>query len=154
MRRKLFGVHFESIVQDVDVTVQHAPAFLDFFQREIGLTPVWICPFSAYDRQHRFPLFPTDPKALYINFGFWDSKVSPTWFPDCHFNRLIEHKLAELGGIKSLYSDSYFTPEEFSQVYNKPDYDRLKAKYDPQHWLSDLYQKCVLRRWEIARAVK
>jgi FAD/FMN-containing dehydrogenase len=145
-QRGLFGVHLEAIVQDVDVTVEQAPAFLDFFQREIGLAPIWICPFGAYDRQHRFPLFPTDPNSLYINFGFWDSKVSRTSFPKGHFNRLIERKLAELGGIKSLYSDSYFTPEEFWAAYNKPAYDTLKTKYDPKGRLSDLYRKCVLRQ--------
>jgi len=91
-------------------------------------------------------LFPTDPNSLYINFGFWDSKVSRTSFPKGHFNRLIERKLAELGGIKSLYSDSYFTPEEFWAAYNKPAYDTLKTKYDPKGRLSDLYRKCVLRQ--------
>jgi len=34
-----------------------------------------------------------------------------------YFNRLIERKVAELGGIKSLYSDSFFTPEEFQRYY-------------------------------------
>ena len=75
IRRKLFGVHHETIVQDVDVAVEHAPNFLDFFQREIGLTPVWVCPFRAFDPRVRFPLFPTDPDALYINFGFWNFEV-------------------------------------------------------------------------------
>jgi FAD/FMN-containing dehydrogenase len=146
VRRRLLGIHREAIVQDVDVTVERAPAFLEFFQREIGLTPVWICPFKAYAPRRGFPLFPTDPNALYINFGFWDSKFTPTSFPEGHFNRLIEHKLAELGGIKSLYSDSYFTPEEFAAAYNKPAYDKLKVKYDPKGRLSDLYRKCVLRQ--------
>ena len=146
IRRRLFGVHHELIVQDVDVVVEQAPAFLDFFQREIGLTPIWICPFRAFDRRHRFPLFPTDPDRLYVNFGFWDSKFSQAPLPEGHFNRLIERKLAELGGIKSLYSDSYFTPEEFSAIYNKQAYDKLKIKYDPKGRLSDLYRKCVLRQ--------
>ena len=146
IRRRLFEVHHESIVQDVDVVVEQAPAFLDFFQREIGLTPIWICPFRAFDRRHRFPLFPTDPDRLYVNFGFWDSKFSQVPLPEGHFNRLIERKLAELGGIKSLYSDSYFTPEEFSAIYNKQAYDKLKIKYDPKGRLSDLYRKCVLRQ--------
>ncbi len=146
IRRRLFGVHHELIVQDVDVVVEQAPAFLDFFQRGIGMTPIWICPFRAFDRRHRFPLFPTDPDRLYVNFGFWDSKFSQTPLPEGHFNRLIERKLAELGGIKSLYSDSYFTLEEFSAIYDKPAYDKLKTKYDPKGRLSDLYRKCVLRQ--------
>jgi hypothetical protein len=144
--RKLVGAHHESIVQDVDVKVQDAPAFLDFFQRDIGLTPIWICPFRAYNPGHAFPLFAIDRNALYVNFGFWDSKFTPKQFPEGHFNRLIERKLAELGGIKSLYSDSYFAPDEFWSLYNKPAYDRLKAKYDPGGRLSDLYRKCVLRQ--------
>lgn len=123
---------WQAIVQDVDAAVEHAPAFLDFFQREIGLAPVWIWPFSAHDLQHRFPVFPTDPKALYINFGFWNSKVSQMSFPEGHFNRLIENKVAELGGIKSLYSDSYFTPEDFRAACNRQAYDKLKSQIRPK----------------------
>jgi FAD/FMN-containing dehydrogenase len=144
--RRLTGVHHESIVQDVDVTIDKAPAFLDFFQREIGLSPIWICPFKAYHPRHRFALFPTDPNALYVNFGFWDSKFTSGALPEGYFNRLIERKLIELGGIKSLYSDSYFTPDEFWSLYNRPAYEKLKAKYDPNGRLSDLYRKCVLRQ--------
>ena len=144
--RRLAGSHHESIVQDVDVTLQNAPAFLEFFQREIGLAPVWICPFKAYNPRHSFPLFATDPSALYVNFGFWDSKFTPAAFPQGHFVRLIERKLTELGGIKSLYSDSYYSAEDFWALYNRPAYDKLKAKYDPKGRLSDLYRKCVLRQ--------
>jgi FAD/FMN-containing dehydrogenase len=143
--RGIAGTHHESIVQDVDVTISNAPEFLEFFQREIKLAPVWICPFRAYDPSHKFSLFATDPHALYVNFGFWDSKFTPEKFPEGHFNRLIEHKLHELGGIKSLYSDSYFTPEEFWALYDGPTYEQLKSKYDPKGRLSDLYRKCVLR---------
>jgi FAD/FMN-containing dehydrogenase len=144
--RSLAGVHHEAVIQDVDVKVARAPEFLDFFQREIGLTPVWICPFKAYEPAHRYPLFPTDPDALYVNFGFWDSKFSPTPVPPGHFNRLIEKKLAELGGIKSLYSDSFYSREEFWALYSGDSYAKLKAKYDPNGRLSDLYRKCVLRQ--------
>jgi FAD/FMN-containing dehydrogenase len=54
--------------------------------------------------------------------------------------------VAELGGIKSLYSDSYFEREEFRARYGGAAYAALKAKYDPQGRLGDLYDKCVLRR--------
>ena len=66
--------------------------------------------------------------------------------PAGHFNRMIERKVAELGGIKSLYSDSYFTAEEFQRHYGGEAYRALKAKYDPQRAFPELYEKCVLRR--------
>lgn len=50
-----------------------------------------------------------------------------------------------LGGMKSLYSDSYFTSEQFWKMYNKPVYDRLRKKYDPDGTLKDIYGKCVLK---------
>ena len=52
----------------------------------------------------------------------------------------------ELGGIKSLYSDSFFTREEFNACYGGEAYRALKAKYDPQGAFPQLYEKCVLRR--------
>jgi FAD/FMN-containing dehydrogenase len=51
----------------------------------------------------------------------------------------------ELGGIKSLYSDSYFSREEFERAYGMPHYAELKAKYDPQRRMLGLYEKCVHR---------
>ena len=143
--RSIVKTHIESVVQDVDVTVDKAPEFLDFYLRDVDLLPLWICPFKAYNPQHDFPLFHTDPNALYVNFGFWDAKYTKTAYPDGYFVRLVEQKLAELGGIKSLYSDSYYSEAAFWALYNKPAYDKLKAKYDPKGRLSDLYRKCVLR---------
>jgi FAD/FMN-containing dehydrogenase len=143
---KLNGIHQEPIIQDVDVTIDKAAEFLDFFQREIDLRPVWICPFKAYEPRHSYPLFSTQREALYVNFGFWDSKFTSAAYPEGHFNRLIEQKLAALGGTKSLYSDSFFTADEFKDRYNGAIYQKLKAKYDPHGRLSDLYRKCVERQ--------
>jgi len=51
--------------------------------------------------------------------------------------------VSECGGIKSLYSDSYFTADEFWSIYNRPAYAALKARYDPAGVLGDLYAKVV-----------
>jgi FAD/FMN-containing dehydrogenase len=61
-------------------------------------------------------------------------------------NRRIERKVSDIGGIKSLYSDSYFTEDEFWSIYNRRAYAALKARYDPAGALGDLYAKCVLRQ--------
>ena len=84
--------------------------------------------------------------ALYTNFGFWDQKVTREQHEAGHFNRLVENKLTELGGIKSLYSDSFYEEETFWRIYSGPDYAKLKARYDPKGRLSDIYRKCVLRQ--------
>lgn len=60
-----------------------------------------------------------------------------------HFNRLVEQEVIRLGGIKSLYSDSFFTRDEFARAYGMAEYERLKARYDLRGLASHLYEKCV-----------
>ncbi|MFP4260983.1 MAG: hypothetical protein ACLFS1_07880 [Opitutales bacterium] len=90
----------------------------------------------------RFPLYQTDPEMLYINFGFWGG-VPEGPEPDEH-NRLVETTVQELDGKKSLYSTSHFSEAEFWEIYNRPAYQDLKRRYDPDGYFPDLYQKCVL----------
>jgi hypothetical protein len=93
-----------------------------------------------------YPLYPLAPGTAYINFGFWDRVALREPHPAGYVNRKIEQRVTELGGLKSLYSDSYFSEDEFWSIYNRPAYEALKAKYDPARALPDLYAKCVLRR--------
>lgn len=143
---RIAGRHPESVIQDVDIPVERAPEFLDFFLREVGIRPLWVCPFRAPGPAARWPLFPTRADALYVNFGFWDVVRSRAPHPAGHFNRMIERKVVALGGIKSLYSDSYFPRAEFDAIYGGAAYAALKARYDPDGRLPGLYEKCVLRR--------
>ncbi len=142
---RAIGLHSESVIQDVDIPLARAAEFLDFYAREIQLWPMWTCPIGPTAHSGRFTLYPVKD-TWYVNFGFWDVKRTREAHPAGHFNRLIERKVMELGGIKSLYSDSYFTPEEFHAQYGGEAYRALKAKYDPSGAFPQLYEKCVLRR--------
>jgi FAD/FMN-containing dehydrogenase len=135
----------ESVIQDVDIPIAHAVDFLSFLLREIGIVPIWICPVRGPAPGAQFTLFPLVPGSLYVNFGFWDVVESRQAHEPGHFNRLVEREVMWLGGIKSLYSDSFFTLQEFSQAYAMDRYQGLKAKYDPAGRMLGLYQKCVLR---------
>jgi FAD/FMN-containing dehydrogenase len=142
---KMLGVHAESVIQDVEVPIDRATDFLAFYHDVIKFTPLWTCPTKAYRKDVAFDLYRMNTDKLYVNFGFWDVIRGRKRLPPGHYNRQIESKVRELGGMKSLYSDSYFTPEEFWSIYNKDTYDALRAKYDPQNRQRDLYRKCVLK---------
>ncbi len=142
---RLSGRTPESVIQDVDIPIERCAEFLEFFLAEIGIVPVWICPIQAYDARNDFVLYRYDPAKTYVNFGFWDVVRDRAERPAGYYNRKIERKVQELGGIKSLYSDSYYSEDEFWKIYNKPAYEALKARYDPQGRFKDLYEKCVLR---------
>lgn len=142
---RLLGIHAESVIQDVDIPLERAAEFLEFFLREVGIRPVWICPIGHPAGRARFPLYPIGRDRLYVNFGFWDVVRSRTPHAPGHFNRLVEDKVEALGGIKSLYSESFYDEERFWRLYDGPTYRQLKARYDPDGRFPDLYRKCVLR---------
>lgn len=126
----------EPIIQDILIPDENAGVFFDFLDKEIGILPIWICP--AFSSRH-FDFCPLRTHSLYFDFGFWDSVV--TSHPPGYFNRKIEKKTAQLQGFKSLYSDSYYTSEEFWSIYNYFLFEKLKAKYDAPGRFKSLYQK-------------
>jgi FAD/FMN-containing dehydrogenase len=139
-------IHTESVIQDVDIPAGNAAEFLNFFHHDIGILPIWVCPVRARNIKQSFPLFPMSTNSPYINFGFWDVVRTRRRKPRGHFNRMIEDKVTDFGGIKSLYSDVFFSHRAFWQAYNGPVYRELKTRYDPGGLLKDLYEKCVLRQ--------
>jgi FAD/FMN-containing dehydrogenase len=138
------GGRQEAVIQDVEIPVEHAPAFARFFNREIGIKPVWVCPVAAYNPEAFYTFYPMKSGTLYINFGFWDAVR--TDHEEGYFNRQVEAKVRELQGKKSLYSNSFYSREEFWRLFDDRAYRALKARYDPTGKLKDLYEKCVLKQ--------
>ena len=134
----------EAVIQDVEIPLEHAAAFARFFNKEIGIKPLWVCPVAAFDPTVSYVLYPMSPRTLYINFGFWDAVTSD--HEEGYFNKKVEAKVRELNGKKSLYSNSFYSREEFWRLYDERAYRRLKARYDPTGKLKDLYEKCVLKK--------
>ena len=102
------------------------------------------CVRCAFGAPADWPLYPIRPHHTYVNVGFWSSvPVGPT---EGHTNRLIERKVSELDGHKSLYSDAYYSQDEFDELYGGEAYKTVKKTYDPDSRLLDLYAKAVQRR--------
>ena len=123
---RLAGYRRESIIQDVDLPLATAPEFLGLFVREIGIVPVWICPVRNRSGISS-PLFPA-PADRYVNFGFWDTLRFGIGYPPGHFNRIVEQAVTDLGGIKSLYSSSFYTEREFHRIYGGEAYRGAKGE--------------------------
>ena len=101
-------------------------------------------PAAAARRRRDWPLYPIRPHHTYVNIGFWSSV--PVGPEDGHTNKLIERKVSDLDGHKSLYSDAFYSQEEFDELYGGETYKTVKKTYDPDSRLLDLYAKAVQRR--------
>jgi FAD/FMN-containing dehydrogenase len=138
----------EAVIQDVEIPLDALDDFMDFFHREVGISPVWLCPLRQRDPGASWPLYSFDPTRNYVNVGFWSSVARTDGGDpaDGAVNRRIEREVTRLGGRKSLYSTSFYERDEFYDIYGQDDYGRLKGRYDPQGRLTDLYDKCVAGR--------
>lgn len=133
----------ERVVQDIEVPIERTPEFLEWFLDTVPITPIWLCPLRLRG-EDRWPLYPIRPERIYVNVGFWSSV--PVGATEGATNRSIEAKVSALDGHKSLYSDSYYTREEFDELYGGETYNTVKKIYDPDSRLLDLYAKAVQRQ--------
>lgn len=131
------GVSQECIIQDLAIPASQTPDFLQFVDRELGFYPIWLCPLLPDTKS---PLLSSalGVKSI-INVGVW-ALYRKSESHIIQANRKLEQKIQELGAKKWLYAHSFYTKEEFWELYDKPRYDRLRAKYKAET-LPDVYSK-------------
>ena len=132
------------VVQDLALPYATAEQFVEYTDKAFGIYPLWLCPL----RQSPLPtLHPhssqteADGKTQIplLNIGLWG--YGPSRHDDfVKVNRDLEYKLRELGGMKWLYAHTYYTEEEFWEVYNREWYNALREKYDATS-LPSVYEK-------------
>ncbi|HEU4946680.1 MAG TPA: FAD-binding oxidoreductase [Kribbella sp.] len=141
----------ERVVQDVEIPTGQLAGFLRWFDAEVGMRPVWLCPLrlrepAGPDSASSWPLYPLTPGRTYVNVGFWGTVPIAPGAADGDVNRRIEVAVADFDGHKSLYSDVYYDRDTFDRLYNVPALNQVKKRYDPDARLTGLYEKAVTRR--------
>ncbi len=130
----------EKVIQDVEVPLDRLPAFLAWFDAEVGMRPVWVCPLRV---RRPWPTYPLAPGDVYVNIGFWGTVEVPADAPAGWVNRRIEERVHVLGGHKSLYSEAFYDEETFAGLYGVDVLEKVRRRYDPAGRLSTLYDKAV-----------
>jgi FAD/FMN-containing dehydrogenase len=133
----------ERVIQDIEVPIARCADFVDWFLSHVPIEPIWLCPIRLRDPE-RWPLYPLRPGETYVNVGFWSTV--PVGATEGEANRMIERRVSELDGHKSLYSDAFYSRDEFDALYGGREYRAVKGRYDPNSRLLDLYAKAVQRR--------
>jgi FAD/FMN-containing dehydrogenase len=141
----------ERVVQDVEIPIERTADFLRWFVEHVPIEPVWLCPIRLREpagpgSARIWPLYPLRPGESYVNVGFWSTVPIEAGARDGDVNRAVEQAVADHGGHKSLYSDAYYDRDTFDRLYGGAAYSAVKDRYDPDHRLTDLYDKAVGRR--------
>ena len=125
-----FDNDISDIVADILIPFENMRNFFRWYNEEVGLYPVYICPAKAGGK-HTFW-----KKGLACDFGIGYGVESDD---DIGNAKKIEKKMLELGGNKMLYSKTRVSEDEFWSIYDKKAYSVLRDKYHSK--FPDLFSK-------------
>jgi FAD/FMN-containing dehydrogenase len=135
----LFSRERPTVILDVFLPISQVPAFFEWYDREVGFYPLWCVP---YKRVRDYEWLDDSFYAGMADRLFLDLAIYGMKQPEGkNIHRMIEEKLRELGGVKTLISHNYYSQDEFWSIWNKRNYDQVKAVTDPHNLFRDLYTK-------------
>lgn len=114
------------IVQDLLLPRKGVRPFVSFVNERFGFWPLWLCPLR---RNHDQPIslrprvggdvYDDDDKntVSFVNVGVW-GPGSTNISRFVAENRELEHRVRQLGGIKWLYAQAYYTEDEWNDIYD------------------------------------
>src|SRR5512136_1969727 len=139
LRWLLLSDNCPDVTVDTFIPFSRLKEFLEWYARDFGHFPLWVVPYA---RVHDYE---------WLTDSFW-GKLSDTLMidiaiygmkqrGDTNYYRLMEEKLQELNGIKTLISYNYYKEYEFWQIFNRNNYDAVKTITDPDNIFRNLYEK-------------
>ena len=109
----------------------------DWFDREVGMRPVWLCPLRLRRDGAALADLPAGAgRDVRQRRLLGHRATSGRDAPHGPRNRAIEAKVPELGGHKSLYSEAFYDRETFDRLYDGANLAAVKARYDPDDRLT------------------
>jgi len=127
------------VIVDLFVPDSNGGRFFDFYAKTFDYYPLWVVPYHI---ANPYPWIsslhvPPDSETMFIDFAVYGFRQRGT----ANYYRLLEEKLAELGGIKTLISHNFYERDEFWKIWNEDNYGEVKRLVDPDNAFRDLYDK-------------
>jgi FAD/FMN-containing dehydrogenase len=128
------------VVVDVFIPARRLEEFFGWYTETFRYWPLWIVPYRA--PQH-YAWISDEQQQRMGELFLIDCAIygKPNGEEGNDYSELLERKVMELGGIKTLISRNHYDAETFWQIYSKPRYLAAKERLDPDHLFPDLYEK-------------
>jgi FAD/FMN-containing dehydrogenase len=129
------------VVCDVFVPARRFGEFHAWYAHALRFYPLWVIP---YRMPRPYAWIAPEHAARMADELFIDCAIygMPNGDPDVDCSELLERKVFELDGVKTLISRNHYTEERFWRIYNRPAYEAAKRRLDPGGLFGDLYRKC------------
>lgn len=131
-----------TVTVDVFVPASRFEEFMAWYWREFGAFPLWCVPYRPAGR---YPWLSDEFHARMQDEFFIDLAIyGYRQRAGKNHYRLLEEKLHELGGVKTLISHNYYAEEEFWRTFHRGNHLAAKAIADRRGLFRDLYAKACL----------
>jgi FAD/FMN-containing dehydrogenase len=137
-----------TVIADLLLPFGRVPDFFDWYRREIDFFPLWCVPYTP---PARYPWLSDAFHACAGDGLFLDVAIYGLRQHGRDYHALLEQKLLELGGMKSLITHNDYCEADFWRVFNRSNYERIKARTDPDNLFRDLYDKTCRAARGLAR---
>ena len=127
------------VTVDTFIPYSRLEEFLIWYDREFRHFPLWVVP---YKRVHDYEWLSDDfwkgvDDELMIDIAIYGMKQRG----ETNYYRLMEEKLQEINGVKTLISYNYYDEDEFWRIFHRGNFEAVKAITDPDNIFRDLYEK-------------
>jgi FAD/FMN-containing dehydrogenase len=133
------------VILDVFIPFSQVEPFTTWFEREFHFFPLWCVPYRR-TRNYEWlssAFYGDRTDQLYFDLAIYGMKQAP----GRNAYKIIEDALPRFGGLKTLISHNFYSKEAFWRIWNKKNYDTVKALTDPYNVFRDLHDKtCVWPR--------
>lgn len=139
--------HFGSIVMpkkptvivDIFIPFSKAGPFFEWYDQEFNFYPLWCVPYKRVRNYEWLSgrVFEGFSDPLFLDFAIYGMEQRG----EKNYYKLMEDKLIELQGMKSLIAHNYYSEEDFWKTWNRDNYYKAKALMDPDNIFRDIYTK-------------
>lgn len=132
----------QDVIVDVFIPKNNFPKFYSWYEKNFDFFPLWIVPYKT---PKIYPwisdsLASKNPDSFFIDAAIYGK---PNNEKNIDYSKILEDKVYELNGIKTLISQNHYQKDRFWQIYNLKNYQIAKQKIDPNNSFGNLYKKMV-----------
>jgi FAD/FMN-containing dehydrogenase len=127
------------VTVDVFIPYSKMMDFWNWYIKTYDYYPLWIVPYHI---NKKYPwisknIANKNNDSLFIDCAIYGMQQ----LKNINYYKLMEEKVAELGGIKTLISYNYYTEKEFWESFNQREFKNIKQKTDPNNIFQNVYNK-------------
>ena len=125
---------------DVFIPQRNFERFFRWYEQAYDFWPLWIVPYRAPE------MYPWLADGFQERMGenlLIDCAIygKPNSDPQVDHSEVLERKVYELDGIKTLISRNHYDRDTFWSIYSQPRWRGIKERTDPGNLFGELYQR-------------